>query len=1283
MATADILHERTSERLAVGPIVEKLMRPLASLKLTVSLLAMSVFIVLAGTMAQVDKDIWEVVDKYFRCGIAWIPLQIFFPPSFFPSKPQIPGVIPFPGGWTIGTLMFLNLIAAHGLRFVPQAKGGRLWGGVGVISLGFLATWMVVVSGSNPDGIQHEGWLTWDSIWLLFKLGLSALFIGLIAWMTRMRTEAIGQAKPVDRIQNWAALTCGVLLGVTTLWLWLKGEDAQLDDSSMRILWQLVKGTFAGLVLLVGCVLIFKKRAGVVLLHGGIGLMMLSELLVGVTAVESQISLLEGERTNFARDIRNFELAVVEANGVDEETHVVLPGKKLLASQDGDKVAHELLPFDVKVVSYFKNADVRRKQDGDAEKNPATEGLGTVWTAEVAEASTGTDSGGKVDYPAAYVKLTKRGTDELIGTYLVSVLLSEEGRADQVKVGDKTHDLSLRFTRHYKPYTVELKDVRKDDYLGTDTPRNYSSDIRVVNESAKQEFDYHVWMNNPLRYSGETFYQSGYHKVPTTGIEGTSLQVVTNTGWMIPYVACMIVAVGLLTHFSVTLLRFLDRRNRGTVGQVYNLPGSANDGKLNRNRRQDGQVENLPQQTDATLFWIPVIAVTVLGLWVGSKARVPNVKPDEFDYAAFGQLPIVDGGRVKPIDTYARNTLRIISGKETFKLEDKADPKQTTTQPAIHWLLDVIARPNDGQRHKVVRIDNPEVIKALGLERRKGFLYAPNEFTNLADEKEKDFSETRLGKVSVQADQARDKGPKNMSVTERKIIEFERKFGMHDTISQFIRIPDGDDKNPEFDLLTAHRYGQALTSRKMPLVIPPRTGTDTKSQDAKASDDWLPFSLAAFLNPIESRANSRELAKQLADVVDRVAPMMQAQMGAKDMLPIQRIRLQRELKQNLEMQEWLRKRYLAEGAPATLEENPAVAAWRDILTAYSAGNAREFNAQVARYHGALEGRRLPEVSLTKVGFESFFNYFQPFFLASMSYFMVFIVATLAWLGWTKTLNRTAFWMICFTLLLHTFALVSRIYISGRPPVTNLYSSAVFISWGTVVLGLVLECIFRLGIGNVVAAVTGFAGLLIAHYLAADGDTFTVLQAVLDTQFWLATHVTTINLGYATVFLAGMMGVLYVLRGFFTKSLTPDVEKNLARMIYGTLCFGIFFSFVGTVLGGLWADDSWGRFWGWDPKENGALIIVLWTALVLHARWGGMVKDRGMAVLAIGGNIATSWSWFGVNELGVGLHSYGFTEGVLLSLGVFVISQLAAIFIGCLPRSMWASFRSESVVVDGG
>jgi hypothetical protein len=117
-----------------------------------------------------------------------------------------------------------------------------------------------------------------------------------------------------------------------------------------------------------------------------------------------------------------------------------------------------------------------------------------------------------------------------------------------------------------------------------------------------------------------------------------------------------------------------------------------------------------------------------------------------------------------------------------------------------------------------------------------------------------------------------------------------------------------------------------------------------------------------------------------------------------------------------------------------------------------------------------------------------------------------------------------------------------------------------------------------------------------------------------------------------------------------------------------------FSFVGTVLGGIWADQSWGRFWGWDPKENGALLIVLWNAIILHARWGGLVRDRGIMNLAIFGNIVTSFSWFGVNMLGIGLHSYGFMDAAFVWLRLFIGSQLVLIGLGLLPLSLWRSFR---------
>jgi ABC-type transport system involved in cytochrome c biogenesis permease subunit len=159
--------------------------------------------------------------------------------------------------------------------------------------------------------------------------------------------------------------------------------------------------------------------------------------------------------------------------------------------------------------------------------------------------------------------------------------------------------------------------------------------------------------------------------------------------------------------------------------------------------------------------------------------------------------------------------------------------------------------------------------------------------------------------------------------------------------------------------------------------------------------------------------------------------------------------------------------------------------------------------------------------------------------------------------------------------------------------------------------------------------------------------------------------------------AGFLAILYVVLGFFTKVMTADMGRSLSRMVYGILCFATLFSFVGTVLGGIWADQSWGRFWGWDPKENGALIIVLWNALILHARWGGMVRERGIMNLALFGNIVTSWSWFGTNLLGVGLHSYGFMSGAFTALMIFVGSQCALIALGLIPQAKWRSFSAAA------
>jgi ABC-type transport system involved in cytochrome c biogenesis permease subunit len=534
----------------------------------------------------------------------------------------------------------------------------------------------------------------------------------------------------------------------------------------------------------------------------------------------------------------------------------------------------------------------------------------------------------------------------------------------------------------------------------------------------------------------------------------------------------------------------------------------------------------------------------------------PSDAADKMHFEAAAHIPVVEGGRVMPLDTVARNSLMIISGKQSFT--DDAGKSHS----AIEWLLDVMTSPGfDGPaiNHKVFRIENDQVLAMLNLERRHGLRYSLKEVAPRFLEFDKQFK------------RAQNVAPKSRDVFDNKIIE----------LAQHIRL-----------------Y-QDLSEGSMPLVVPP----------AAAGGDWLAL---------------------------------------------------RDLNPN----------------PHSKGRNTS-AAFHQILNAYAEGDVKAFNSAVDSHLKTME-TKLPDET-GKTDFEVFYNNFAPFYQCAVLYVFVVLLACISWIAFPKELNQAAFALACVTLAAHTFAMFGRMYLMGRPLVfvTNLYSSAVFIGWMSVMLGLVLEYLYHNGLGNFIAGVTGGITLIIGHYLATTGDTLEMMQAVLDTNFWLATHVTSVTIGYSATFVAGFLGITMIIMGVFTRRLDQENYRALGRMIYGIACFAMLFSFVGTVLGGIWADQSWGRFWGWDPKENGALLIVLWNALLLHARWGGLVQQRGMALLAVGGNIITSWSWFGVNMLGVGLHSYGFMEGAMWWLLVFAASQLVVIGIGLIPMQHWTSFRAAA------
>jgi ABC-type transport system involved in cytochrome c biogenesis permease subunit len=352
------------------------------------------------------------------------------------------------------------------------------------------------------------------------------------------------------------------------------------------------------------------------------------------------------------------------------------------------------------------------------------------------------------------------------------------------------------------------------------------------------------------------------------------------------------------------------------------------------------------------------------------------------------------------------------------------------------------------------------------------------------------------------------------------------------------------------------------------------------------------------------------------------------------------------------------------------EANPAAVAFAAIGRAWRDRDAVAFNAAVRLYRAQLDADWAP--LLRKSDVEMRFNSAQPFYTSALLYVIAFLCGVVSWLKWPVTLREIAFRIVAVAFVLTTVGIATRMWIEARPPVTNLYSSALFVGWGAVALCLVLEFFFRNAIGSVTAGVVGFATLVIAHHLALGGDTMEMMRAVLDSNFWLATHVVTIAVGYSATFLAGFLGLVYVMRGVFTRSLDAATASTLGRMIYGVVCFATFCSFVGTILGGIWADQSWGRFWGWDPKENGALLIVIWNALLLHVRWAGLVKTRGLACLAIFGNVVTAWSWFGVNMLGVGLHSYGFMDAAFWWLVSFAVSQVVVMLIAAWPPARWRS-----------
>ena len=185
----------------------------------------------------------------------------------------------------------------------------------------------------------------------------------------------------------------------------------------------------------------------------------------------------------------------------------------------------------------------------------------------------------------------------------------------------------------------------------------------------------------------------------------------------------------------------------------------------------------------------------------------------------------------------------------------------------------------------------------------------------------------------------------------------------------------------------------------------------------------------------------------------------------------------------------------------------------------------------------------------------------------------------------------------------------------------------------------------------------------------------MLVAVLNSNFWLATHVTTITIGYSASLMAGFMGHIYLGMAILYPERTNRL-KEIYNNTFGITLMALFFALFGTILGGIWADQSWGRFWGWDPKENGAMLICMWHLMMIHMRLSGMVKAPGFALGMILNNIIVALAWFGVNLLSVGLHSYGFASGIAINLGLFILFE----FLFGIGAYFWAKSKRKQLAI---
>ena len=510
---------------------------------------------------------------------------------------------------------------------------------------------------------------------------------------------------------------------------------------------------------------------------------------------------------------------------------------------------------------------------------------------------------------------------------------------------------------------------------------------------------------------------------------------------------------------------------------------------------------------------------------------LPSLQAEEFDVR---DIPLQDEGRIKPLDTFARNHLLAFYGKRSIKEMNLS---------ATDWILNLILDPQNGKEQKIFNIRNPEVVSSIYLDWSTEHKYSFNEIL------------PGLSNQAVLINMINQQPNANRTVFEKQLLELNN---------------------------NALRFEEISYLKAMKLLPP---------DEISKTDEWS--------SPLEFIVNGRS-----------PEPHQDAILNA----------LQQYLAGRLEGQEASMKSAMA-----------------------------NYKAALLMVPGEL-------FDITVLKKETWMNRVNLFYTSVGLYLFAFILLGLSWMIHPLLLKRASYALLILGFLFHAYGIYLRMHIMGRPPVSTLYESVIFVAFIVILFAIILEYFRRDGLGIFVGTVSGSIFHYIGFGYSADGDTLGMLVAVLNSNFWLATHVTTITMGYGASLAAGFIGHLYlvqVIRQPENKSNLKSIFNNL----FGITLIALFFTLFGTILGGIWADQSWGRFWGWDPKENGALLIVLWQLMMVHMRLSGLAKPAEFALGMALNNIIVALAWFGVNLLQVGLHSYGFDDGVARNLFIFIVLEL--------------------------